>query len=180
MSTYSVKEFNYILSTESPHFIYFETPASLTSVTSQSCTSQERKHLIFLFDPSFKALNLKHSKSLNPSNVIMLVGGWTAIISEIPNRRQTQFMKSWSAMPGVAKIPGILQESQGKPRTLVQAKSTLLFSSVLLQASTSFLMDIIEGQNMVMGFTAIVLYQVLFSGEKLYDNKYISLLRHTC
>lgn len=83
-------------------------------------------------------------------------------------------------MPGVAKIPGILQESQGKPRTLVQAKSTLLFSSVLLQASTSFLMDIIEGQNMVMGFTAIVLYQVLFSGEKLYDNKYISLLRHTC
>lgn len=41
-------------------------------------------------------------------------------------------------------------------------------------------MDIIEGQNMVMGFTAIVLYQVLFSEEKLYDNKYISLLRHTC
>lgn len=121
------------------HLILFTlklTSASLTSVTCQSCTGQDRRHLIFLcpFDPSFKALNLQYSKSMNPSNVIMLVGGWTAIIGKIPHRRQTQFVKLWSAMPEMAKIPGIPQESWGKQRTRVQVKSTLLFSSVLLQA----------------------------------------------
>lgn len=103
------------LPTEFPDFIHFETDSCKPYMSVLYWPRQKT------FDfplPLWSIIQGSESAILQNSEPIkcdqthqILVGGWTATISKIPYRRQTQFVKSWSAMPGMAKIPGISQES---------------------------------------------------------------------
>lgn len=80
--------------------------------------------------------NLWYCKGLNPSNAIVLVGGWTAIISKIPHIRQTRFVVSQFVMPGTAEIPGMSQESEGKTKNSDMSQN---HPSAQCNASTSWI-----------------------------------------